>query len=454
MSRWRNGGVFLALILSQSCWLFLISGILGAMTQRDGAVLWWPSLLGLLFVSAGLVRVLSVSALSPRQVQLIGLTTGLALLYVVIALQYDGDWPFRFRDRAEGPEETARLGLAFALALFVWWRGARLGITTDPEGALRLWFRMGLIILVLAALIDVGYDVGLDVGIVAFPFFASSLTGLALLTLDTDDQQAQTRWGRVLVTSIGGALAVGAIVSLAVGGVLSGAATEFFQGLGFVARYVAIGVFFVIEGILRGIFWAIGAIGRVFTDVDVFEALRIPDFLARRPTTAEEVEKVGGAWAVVGAMVKWGLLALLVLGILLFLLWLFRKREKTLAEDQNEVRESIRSEVDDEDNLLGAILPKGHGKGHLALYPLPEGTDPLARLYRAYFHALNTAQERGEPRRPSETPGEYAPRLATVVPGTHADELSRTFARARYGGWTPPMELVARLEPNGQAGHQ
>lgn len=455
MSRWRNGAVFIAVVLSQSCWLFLTGAILGAISQRGEPLLPWLSVLGLLLASSVLAQNLALSPLPERWARTTGLAISLALLYGALALHYGLMWPMRFNGGQGGAMDASRLGLAFVLALGVLWRGATLGSGANQEGILRSGFKLGLTVLVLTALLEIGYKISLGVRIVAIPFFASSLAGMALLTLEAEEGRQRTRWGRLLIASIGGSLGLGVLISFGVGSGASSVASQFFRVLGLIAFYISLAAFFVLEKLIRGFFSAIAAVGRIFGDPDVVRFLRPPSLLQERPGQGD-VEKVTGFWAVFAEVVKWGLIALLILGILLFIYWLFKKRGRDALTDENEVRESVRGEADsDEGALIGALLPHLRPREHPALYPLPEGATSRERLFRAYFQALNTAQQRGKARRAAETPAEYAPRLAEAFPGSPAQDLSSDFAQARYGDWTPPDAEVERLEQGMRAdGHK
>lgn len=443
MSRWRNLAVAGAVVLSQSCWLFLVGAILGAFSQGKEPLLPWLVLLVQLAATTTLARGLSASAVPDRWARGFGLLFSLLFLYLALTFQYGPWWPMRF-SASEGALDATRIGLASVLALGVLWRGVTLGTGTNPEGTLRGGFKLGLTVLVITALVELGYKVDFGVRIVAFPFFASSLAGLALLTLEADESQQRTRWGRLLVAFIGGSLALGTVISLGVGSTLSGVATQLFRGLGLAGYYVSLVAFFLLEKGIRGFFWALRSVADIFGNPGAVRFLRPPSFLQQRPEESE-VEKVSGIWAIVAASIKWGLLVLLILAILLFIYWLFRKRGRGGYAGENEVRESVRGE-EDEGALLGALLPQVRPKEHLELYPLPEGASARLRLFRAYFQALNMALQRGQGRRASETPAEYAPRLASALPGAPVSDLSTEFAHARYSDWAPPDDVVARLE--------
>ncbi|MBM3945785.1 MAG: DUF4129 domain-containing protein [SAR202 cluster bacterium] len=450
MSRWRDLAVATAIVVSQSCWLFLVGAILGAFAMGRAPLLPWLVLLLQLAATTALARGLSVSPLPDRWSRGFGLMFSLLFLYLALGFHYGLWWPVRF-SAGDGAMDATRMGLALVLALGVLWRGVTLGTVSNPEATLRGGFKLGLTVLVATALVELGYKVNFGVRLVAFPFFASSLAGLALLTLEADEGQQRTRWGRLLIATIGGSLALGVLFSLGVGSTLSGVATGFFRVLGFVGYYASLAAFFVLEKAIRALFWALRAIGNAFGDPGAVRFLRPPSFLEQRPE-ASEVEKVGGVWGFIASSVQWGLLALLILGVLLFIYWLFRKRSRLDSAGENEVRESVRGE-EDEGALLGALLPHVRPREHLDLYPLPQGEGPRERLFRVYFQALNAALHHGLGRKPSETPSEYAPRLAALHPGAPVRDLSAEFARARYSDWTPPEDEVARLEeglrPNG-----
>ena len=80
MSRWRNGAVFIAVVLSQSCWLFLFGAILGAVSQHGESLLPWLTVIGLLLASSVLAQNLALSPLPERWARVTGLAISSALL--------------------------------------------------------------------------------------------------------------------------------------------------------------------------------------------------------------------------------------------------------------------------------------------------------------------------------------------------------------------------------------
>ena len=445
MSGWRNIAVYWSIIFSESCWLFLLTGIFGVFVGSLGKLLIFPCVFLALVTSSNLSRLLNVSSFPQRWAIVVGLGISVVLMYSIIALQYGVFWPGVFLDNGGDAFAGGRTVLVFAAVLGLWWRGTRIGTLTNYEPTLRTGFRVGLIVLVIAGIAEVAYGATLRVGLVAFPFFATSLAGLALLTLE--QEETQSKWQRVLLTFIGGTLGIGALSTLAVGGVLTGATQQFFHLLGQAAYYVTYVAFYLAEKLLRGFFNVLFALAQAFNGGRPLQLPNPPEFL--RPTQ-QQVERgeVTGIFAVAAFLFKWGLLVLLIVGILGFIAWLFWRRSRAGAGEESEERESLRGETDKENqaSLLSVFIPHLRPRERPHLYPLPEGADLRSRLLRVYFQALNAAVVRGHPRRPEETPNEYAPTLAVVLPGSEAVALSQDFAAVRYGDATPSEAAVAGLE--------
>jgi hypothetical protein len=80
---------------------------------------------------------------------------------------------------------------------------------------------------------------------------------------------------------------------------------------------------------------------------------------------------------------------------------------------------------------------------------LPEYRGSRGRVVRAYLNLLRGAERAGFPRRPSETPDEFAAALAE--PREPLESTTEAFLRARYGGAEVSAEDVTRAESGADA---
>jgi hypothetical protein len=94
---------------------------------------------------------------------------------------------------------------------------------------------------------------------------------------------------------------------------------------------------------------------------------------------------------------------------------------------------------------VGALLPETEGRQRA---PRPNAQSPREQIRAYYLAAVKRASEQGVPRRPSETPSEYAADLRQVWPDTEADveELTSAFIEARYSPADIPPETATSIK--------
>lgn len=444
---------FAALLLAESSWLFLLGAGLGLALPGKAPLLPWPGVLALLTLALVGARWAARTGMSPLRSSLLGVALAIASIYGLLAWHAGGAlWALRLATLGAPGLEIARIWLAVALSLGVWWLGLRMAGTLDLADSLSLTFRIGLAVLAVAGIIEVTTRSSLGARLVAFPFFGASLAGLALSRLATGDKArgGGAPWARTLAVVVSWVLLVGFGLSFLAGGPLSSATVALLRMLG-KALDVAFAVLllpieFVLGYIFRGLSWLV----RWLSGGREAPPLQLPDFSSLFQRPEETQAQAGGALATLGLALKWTIVALLALGLLYFLARIFRVRLRAGQPSDLEVRESVEGESDPREDLgalLGNLLPRFPWRsGKTLVYPLPPGDDLRARLYRAYFRLLNAAAQRGRPREVWQTPLEYQPSLQAQFPTLAAGTLTEAFNRARFGHTDPRREGVERLE--------
>ncbi|MBI2936410.1 MAG: DUF4129 domain-containing protein [Chloroflexi bacterium] len=442
-----KGGLLTAVLVAETSWLFLLAGLLGVATGGGAALLSWPGILVTLLLARLVAHVLGITGMPEGWFRGIGVALAALILYGVLGGHYGGwMWPLRLVAPETGPSERTQVALACVLALALWWRGVRLATTPDLENTLRTGFAVGLGVLIVAAVAQATTHVDVGAGEVAFPLFGASLAGLALATLQNEEQRYQARWVRVLLIVIGGLLSTGFLMGLLVGTAFSSLASGLFHYFGVATNWVFALAFISLEYLIRAFFTAFFWLASLFTGGKTFAFPEPPRFIP--PGEAEEAARLGSGFPpLVIAMVKWALLALLILSIIAFLGWVIKVRSRSKQEPLAEVRESIRHEIGPEGSppLLAGLFPF-KARSRLKTYDLPEADDPVSRVYRAYFRLLNFAAKRGQPRQPWETPQEYQRQLETIFPPAPVQRATEGFSRVRYGRWQISPEEAAALE--------
>ena len=179
--------IYLALCVSESTWLYVVSGLLGLLFGMPGPVLAWPCVLGT--IAGAMVTSNVVSAIRLRSVAAPIITGLIALtgVYLVTSIRpFDGQsgfdlvWLIRL---VEGDLSGDALTGAFAsttLTIFCWRRAISIIATEVPETSLHRTFRLGIIIIAIALLLEIVVDNTLGARTMLVPFFASTLTGMAI----------------------------------------------------------------------------------------------------------------------------------------------------------------------------------------------------------------------------------------------------------------------------------
>jgi hypothetical protein len=169
-------------------------------------------------------------------------------------------------------------------------------------------------------------------------------------------------------------------------------------------------------------------------------------FLQQRPLE-EQLEQVEQSVATLSpqaaTLLRIGLIVVLVLGIALIFLLAFRYFSSTREdEDVEETRELILSGELLRDQLSGWL--RGRRRRSVAEPPpfaVVGGEDARAQIRRTYQELLRWAGEQGLPRRPGQTPGEYAARMRGELPryAEHIAAITAAYQHARYStGPIPP----------------
>ncbi len=116
------------------------------------------------------------------------------------------------------------------------------------------------------------------------------------------------------------------------------------------------------------------------------------------------------------------LTAVILLALLAFLWRSYRRTQDTAAGEVEETREALGPPP------RPASPPRERPRDDS---PLEGGA--VGRVRRAYRAFLALEARRGRPRRPSETPGEYARHMEGLGPARAVLDLTRLYERARYG---------------------
>ena len=299
-------------------------------------------------------------------------------------------------------------------------------------------FRIGIMVLGLAAVVDVFHEADLKIFPLMFVFFAAGLIGLSLGHLMPASRKTagQRAWPRVISAVVGVVVVAGLLFSVLKQGVLTFISTPallVLNAIAIVIFYVVIvPVAYIVDFLFRGFsslfsrFIGEAEAPEVEFEGEVGEAVLL---------LGDEMAETGQSAIV--SFIEWTLLVLVILVALYFLARAFRRRVRWRRVDQEGMRESLSEDVDpalDLARLLFNLLPERFRKKK-AEYQLrlPDDDSGIVDLFRVYFGMLMLAEDRGRPRPLNQTPNEYQASLESVFPESVVRMVTAAFNRACYG---------------------
>ena len=448
----------LSAVAVESVWIYAALSILSLMMLPGGSPITWVAALAIMLVSYVVTRSLSIIIMPKWMPYAFEIGFGTLTTYLVLGtqLQSGGQWMdigwlsgMFSESRAEHFVRSAAVG-GFASVLF-WLRGGRIATSEFPVEHLGFTFRLGLIVLSVAAVVDIFNAANLRVFELMFVFFASGLAGLGAGHILPSTRRALARrtWVRVIGAVVVSVLLMGLLFSLIQRGMLS---------------FVAAPLKFVLEGIARVIFFVV-----IVPLVFVLEFLISAFFnLLRRfagePPEGEQLLDIGpgemfGQFAEQGEpsepsmwlqILAGIVIALVVAGILVILARAFRRNLRWRRVDEEGERESLYGEFDptmDLARLLFGLLPDRFRRRRTdTSLRLPDDDQNIVDVFRIYFGMLTLAESRGEHRRVSDTPGEHRSALLRVFPERLVDMATSAFNRACYGRRAATREQIDEMQ--------
>ena len=458
MSSVQDRIVLLCAVVVESVWIYAALAMLSLMMLPHGSPISWVAALSIMLVSYAVTRSLSLIIMPAWMPYAIEMGLGTLTTYLVLGtqLQSGSQWidigwlSSMFSDlQYEHFVRSAAIG-GFASVLF-WLRGGRIATSEFPVEHLSFTFRLGLIVLSVAALVDIFSAADLRTFELMFVFFASGLAGLGAGHILPSTRQALARrtWVRVIGTVVVSVLLMGLLFSLIQRGMLS---------------FVATPLKWILEGIARIIFF-IFIVPLVFVLEFLISAFFnfLRRFAGEPPENEQEIE-IGPAemfgqfaeqaeqsepsvWLQILAGV---VIALVVAGILVILARAFRRNVRWRRVDPEGERESLYGDFDptmDLARLLFGLLPDRFRRRRTdTSLRLPDDDQNIVDVFRIYFGMLAVAESRGEHRRVSDTAGEHRSALARVFPERLVNMATSAFDRACYGRRAATREQIDEMQ--------
>ena len=458
MSSVQDRIVLLSAVLVESVWIYAVLSVLSLMMMPNGSPITWVAALSIMLVSYAVTRSLSLIIMPNWMPYVVEMGFGALTTYLVLGtqLQSGGQWmdvgwlsSMFSETQSEHFVRSAAIG-GFASVLF-WLRGGRIATSEFPVEHLGFTFRLGLIALSVAAVVDIFNEANLRTFELMFVFFASGLAGLGSghILPSTRRALAQRTWIRVIGAVVVSVLLMGLLFSLIQQGMLS---------------FIAAPLKFLLEGIARIIFFVI-IVPLVFVLEFLISAFfRLLQRFAGEPPEAERELEVGpgemfGQFAEQGDPSEPALwlqilagivVALVVAGILVILARAFRRNLRWRRVDEEGERESLYGDFDptmDLARLLFGLLPERFRRRRADTnLRLPDDEQNIVDVFRIYFGMLTVAESRGEHRRESDTPGEHRAKLGRVFPERLVEMATSAFNRACYGRRASTREQIDEMQ--------
>lgn len=449
--------VLWALIVAESAWVFAILGVLGLWMGQDTSPLSWPTIAVLLLAALYVGKLGPSEKIPPGAEILVRMLIGVLLIYAAIAVELSTNLPFVdllwvFKAfTASEPDGFWFTFLAGGMAgAALWLRGGQLGVATYPTDQLTMTFRVGIAALMVATLVDLINEAELNTFLMVFIFFGASLAGLAMGHLLPRSRTVKANiWPRIVFAMVAIVVVVGlafTVVPAAVLDVVTWPLRMLFTLAALIVAWVILlPAAFVIDSVAEALVWLYNLLFGGATPPPPPE--QESQLATTTPSALEALEGTGAnAWfgqILLGLALGLGAIALLYAGAKAF-----RRPQSRRAAPTQGQRESVMEDADplvDLANLLWDLRPswlkRGRGDGE----SLPDGPPGIVLVLEIYYDLLLLAEERGVRRRPHETTGEMAVRMAEVLPGDLVNRATAAFARAFYGLYPSSEEQIAEM---------
>ena len=444
----RDNVVTALLLLCETAWLFGAFGVAGLAIGGVGSPLAWPAVAAVMGASLLTARAIGMVAMPALMAYGLQMAAGAIVVYLAVGAQASPE----FSGVQLGwiamlsPEETTDASRQFAIravlgslaAVGLWWRGGNIGASSFPAEALGTSFKIGVVALAIAAVVDIFHAAELGIYPMMFVFFASGVAGLSIAHMSPAAREATASraWTRVIGGIVGAVILAGLLFSLLQRDILSAIAAPLMVVLNLLARVVFYVIIYplayLVDFFVRGVVWLLR---RVQAEPPQETALTSPDAISG----LQALERGDGepAALLLLQILQWSLVAAIVIGLLALLALAYGRRARSRAAANEGERESLREGADmgyDFANLLFNMLPaRLRRRRRRTALRIPSGDANIADVFRIYFGLLMLGERRGVPKDAHQTPAEYQTTLAEIAQPGLARRATRAFMRACYG---------------------
>lgn len=450
--------MYLALCLSESSWLYVISGLLGLLFGMPGPVLAWPCVL--ITMAGGMLISKFVSALRLRSVAA-PIVTGLIALtgvYVIVSIRpFDGHsgfdlvWLIRLVEGDLSGDALTGAFVSATLTIFCWRRAISVIAAELPELSLHRTFRLGTIIIAIALLLEIVVDNTLGARTMLIPFFASTLTGMAIARFVGSQRKTSTStWGTIIGGSVASVLCFGILLGLVGGGYVSRA----LRILWHVWELIVDGILWIIQWPLKYLFeviaWIINWIRNRGTPEPARPEITEPGVARALDVTHQISESGSGILEQIMQLMRWPISLAILFGIFILVTFALKRSQARSSTDPEFQREKIEGGHEfgkDLADLMLRLIPRFKSKEGLSKsWHYPQNEPGISDVFRIYFDYLQEAVDRGMVLNPHHTPNERAPDIEAALPGAPVTNLTACFNDACYGHQPSHQAIISKLE--------
>ena len=449
--------VLAATVVSETAWLFAALGMMGLALASDGSPLGLLAVLVIMSFSFLTARFLQIVIMPTLLAYAIQMLSGVIVVYLTVGTQVglgtqgiDLGWVGTIISGTEVEGYVFRATIGSLLGAGLWWRGGTIAASEFPVDGLGTSFRLGVLVIAVAAVVDVASSVDLNIFLVMFLFFAAGLGGLSIGHVLPASQRAieEKAWPRVIGGVVLSIVLVGLLFSLLQRNVLvfiSAPALFVLNGLATVVLFVIIlPIAFLVGGLtnlaLLILSWITGEQG----------PREAPQFTEGILELQEQSGEINSIAATILQTLQWTLVAVLVLAVLYLMARSFRRRIRWRLVQVEGMRESVKEDADaayDLGRLLLSLLPKRfRAKKQGTALRLPDDDPGVVDVFRVYFGLLSLAEGRGFPKAPAETPREYQHTLEQLFPRNLVRAATSAFIRACYGHHPASREQIEEMK--------
>ena len=444
-------GMLVSLLLAEASWIFLASGLLGALFGVFGPIIPWVTLLLLLMPGCIIQRLIILSIWLRQQfTQLHILFMGFLTIYLIVSINSGLFWPIDLITWRAGTSASFNIFLYLGIGIFMWRRGLWIGGHENPGEALKTIFPIGFILATVGGVVEAisGWNLGFTP--VIFILFGACLSGLAFSYLINPEDSRKNYWKYSPLWAVAFVLISGAIFILLAQTPLSALAFKLLELLSGLFQFVLAIIMVPVEYILRGVF----AVMTLFINwLSGEESIRLApttevNFLEQLRDRETEPRTF---FVMLSYILTYLFIFLVISTIIVFLylvLWV-RLKQRFRPVDENDYVPQRETIPFIETEPVGEPLESPVQANIKSPYhDLPNGMDPTSKVLRAYYQLLNFGLKQGKPRSPRTTPTEYQPELTGLVGGNNVSKFTSEFNNTYYALITPSIEVANDMEKN------